>query len=108
MFKVIALLVKKSGLSRDELIEHYEHHHVPLVTGLAPVPMSYRRNYVVSDEAAEGDVDIITELTFPDRAAYESWVAVMYAPGSGIAEDECTFLDRSRTRSFIVEEHITA
>ncbi|MBU3067043.1 EthD domain-containing protein [Nocardia sp. NEAU-G5] len=107
MFKIIALLVKKPGLSTDQLIEHYEHQHVPLVTSLAPVPMGYRRNYVVSDDAA-GDVDIITELSFPDRAAYESWVALMYAPGSGVAEDECTFLDRSRTRSFTVEEHVTA
>jgi hypothetical protein len=107
MFKVIALLVKKPGISRTELIEHYEHHHVPLITSLAPAPMSYRRNYVVTDDTTENDVDIITELTLPDRDAYESWVAAMYAPGSGVIDDEHTFLDRSRTKSFTVEEHIT-
>lgn len=107
MFKVIALLAKKPGLSTNQLIEYYERRHVPFVISLAPAPVSYRRNYVVSDTAA-GDFDIITELTFPDRAAYESWVAVMYAPGSGVIEDEHNFLDRSRTRSLTVEEHITA
>jgi hypothetical protein len=29
----------------------------------------------------------------------------MYAPGSGVADDEMTFLDRTRTRSYVVEEH---
>ncbi|MBF6132094.1 EthD domain-containing protein [Nocardia otitidiscaviarum] len=107
MFKVVALLAKKPGLSTNQLIEYYERQHVPLVISLAPAPMSYRRNYVVSDNTA-GDFDIITELTFPDQAAYESWVAVMYAPGSGVTEDERNFLDRSRTRSFTVEERVTA
>ncbi|MQY20534.1 EthD domain-containing protein [Nocardia macrotermitis] len=105
MFKVVALLVRKAGVSREELIAHYEDHHVPLVTSLAPGPIDYRRNYVVSD-GVSGDFDVMTELTFLDRAAYEAWVGVMYAPGSGVAADEETFLDRSRTRSFVVDERI--
>jgi len=31
----------------------------------------------------------------------------MYSPGSGVADDEMTFLDRTRTRSYVVEEHVT-
>jgi hypothetical protein len=31
----------------------------------------------------------------------------MYAPGSGVADDEMTFLDRTRTRSYVVEERVT-
>ena len=53
------------------------------------------------------DFDIVTELVFPDRAAYQNWVSTMYAPGSGVADDEMTFLDRTRTRSYVVEEHAT-
>jgi hypothetical protein len=51
---------------------------------------------------------IVTELVFHDRHAYENWVATMYAANSGVAADEATFLDRSRTRSYIVEEHTTS
>ena len=60
-------------------------------------------------QAASGpdDFDIVTELVFPDRAAYQGWVSTMYAPGSGVADDEMTFLDRTRTRSYVVEEHVT-
>ncbi|XVU20948.1 hypothetical protein ACQPZJ_27165 [Actinoplanes sp. CA-054009] len=48
------------------------------------------------------------EIGFADRAAYEQWVSVMYAPGSGVAEEEARFLDRSRTRSYVVDERVTA
>jgi hypothetical protein len=50
------------------------------------------------------DVDIVTELVFADAGAYQAWVAVMYAPGSGVADDEAKFLDRSKTRSYTVIE----
>ncbi|MFI1916550.1 EthD domain-containing protein [Nocardia sp. NPDC020380] len=106
MLKVIALLVKKPSTTRNQLIDHYEHQHVPLITSLAPAPAGYRRNYVVPGDAGS-DVDVVTELSFADIESYKAWLAVVYAPGSGVAEDEATFLDRSRTRSFIVEEHAT-
>jgi hypothetical protein len=109
MLKVMAFLVKKQGLDTADLIEYYENHHVPLILSLAPPPTIYRRNYLVRDSSTAGpdDFDIVTELVFPDRAAYQRWVSTMYAAGSGIADDEMTFLDRTRTRSCVVEEHVT-
>ena len=109
MLKVMAFLVKKQGIATGELIDYYEGHHVPLILGLAPAPTTYKRNYVMKDPAVSGpdDFDIVTELVFSDRAAYQNWVSTMYAPGSGVAEDEMNFLDRTRTRSYVVEEHVT-
>jgi hypothetical protein len=109
MLKVMAFLVKKESLDTADLISYYETQHVPLILSLAPAPTTYKRNYVLSDAPASGpdDFDIVTELVFPDRAAYEGWVSTMYAPGSGVADDELTFLDRTRTRSYVVEEHAT-
>jgi EthD domain len=76
---------------------------------LAPPPLTYKRNFLLRDDTAapQDEVDIITELVFPDRHAYEAWVSTMYAPGSGVAEDEARFLDRSKTRSYVVEERST-
>jgi hypothetical protein len=109
MLKVMAFLVKKHGLDTRDLIDYYETHHVPLILSLAPAPTTYRRNYVLRDESGSGrdDFDIVTELVFPDRVAYQNWVSTMYAPGSGVADDEMNFLDRTRTRSYVVEEHVT-
>jgi hypothetical protein len=109
MLKVMAFLVKKQGLDTGELIDYYERHHVPLILSLAPAPATYKRNYLARDATVNGpdDFDIVTELVFSDRAAYQNWVSTMYAPGYGVAEDEMTFLDRTRTRSYVVEEHVT-
>lgn len=59
---------------------------MPLILSRAPAPTTYKRNYLIRDEATRGPdgFDIITELVFPDRAAYQTWVSIMYAPGSGV------------------------
>jgi hypothetical protein len=52
----------------------------------------------------------MTELAFPDRAAFLAWMAQLSGPGVGeqVAVDEAKFLDRSRTRAYVVEEHVTS
>ena len=47
---------------------------------------------------------------FPDRAAYLAWSAQLSKPGSGeqVVADELKFLDRSRTRAYVVEECVTS
>ncbi len=115
MYKSIALLKCKPGLSREAFIAYYENHHVPLIRSLLPQICGYRRNFIhpdgafISAGAAERDFDVITELWFPDQAAYEAAMALHDRPeiGGCIASDEENFLDRSRTRMFIVEEHIS-
>lgn len=44
---------------------------------------------------------------FVDAATRRRWLSLVLAPGSGVAEDEARFLDRSRTRSFIVDERVS-
>ena len=56
------------------------------------------------------DFDVVTELGFPDRAAFLAWRAQLSGPGSGelVAADEAKFLDRSQTRACVVEECVTS
>ena len=54
------------------------------------------------------DFDVVTELVFPDRAAYLAWGATLSGAGDQVATDEARFLDRPRTRAFVVEEHVSA
>lgn len=115
MLKVLAFLSKKEDLETRAFIEHYENNHVPLICSLAPTPIVYKRNYLVGgdefnkeDEAI--DFDVVTELAFPDRAAYLAWGAAvgMGAAGDQVAADELRFLDRSRTMAYVVEEYVTS
>jgi len=113
MFKVIALLSRKPGSSREAFIEYYENRHVPLIRSLFPYIADYRRNYVNLDGAiieagtAAPDFDTVTELWFRSRADYEAMLTAHATTDAGprIAADEANFMDRTKTRFFIVEEH---
>ena len=112
MYKSIALLKCKPGLSREEFISYYENNHAPLILRTLPGVRGYCRNCIdpegafVSAGAAPRDFDVITELWFADRAAYDAAMQHHARPevAAAIAADEENFLDRSKTRMFVVDE----
>lgn len=111
MFKVFAYLTKRQGTTSSEFIDYYENHHIPLVLSLAPAPRVYKRNYVVRGDAANLesptiDFDGVTEMAWDDRAGFEQWIRLLGVPA--IAEDEARFLDRSKTRAYVIDERISA
>ncbi len=114
--KSIALLRRRADLSPAGFIAYYEQNHAPLIRSLLPGIIEYRRNFpdftdaFVSAGAAPFDFDVVTELWFADRAAYDAAMAVAADPAVArrIAEDEAHFLDRSATRMFVVDERVSA
>jgi hypothetical protein len=116
MFKIMAFLTKSEDIETRAFIEYYENHHVPLIRSLAPTPIGYKRSYLVrgDDLNVEGGAisfDVVTELVFPDRAAYLAWGRALSDSTAGrpiISEDESKFLDRTRTESYVVEEHVSS
>ena len=111
-FKTIALLKAKPGISRAEFVDYYETRHAPLVRELMPGIVDYRRNYVQADgafafaETPPFDYDSVTEIWYRDRAAYDAAIAAVSQPDAAarLAADEENFIDRARTRMFVVEE----
>ncbi|MGZ3145943.1 EthD domain-containing protein [Lentzea chajnantorensis] len=101
----MALLKAHRGFTRAEFVDYYEHHHVPLVLSVAPPPDYYARNYL--PESADVEFDVLTHMRFADEPTRQRWLALVLAEGSGVAADEALFLDRSRTRSWVVEEHVS-
>ena len=115
MFKVLAFLTKREGIETKAFIDYYENRHVPLICSLAPTPIVYKRRYLMRGEelTKEGgaiDFDVVTELGFSDRSAFLAWMARLSGPGAGeqVAADEAKFLERSRTRAYVFEEHVTS
>ena len=115
MFKVLSYLVKRDGMNVEDFIEYYENRHVPLILSLAPVPIVYKRHYLHHGDAVNVgeetiDFDVVTEIAFPDRAAFESWSDAVGTGDNGdrVAADEARFLDRSRTRACVVHDHVTS
>jgi uncharacterized protein (TIGR02118 family) len=110
MLKVFGFLTKREDIETQAFIDYYEKNHVPLVLGLAPTPTVYKRNYLVrgdefNREDDTVDFDVVTELVFPDRAAFVAWMEKLAV--EQIGTDEQKFLDRSRTRAYVIEEHVT-
>jgi uncharacterized protein (TIGR02118 family) len=116
MYKSIALLKAKPGMSREDFVRYYETRHAPLIRSLLPQIVEYRRNFIdlegafIFEGASAPDFDVITEIWYQDRAAYDAMVATVMKPeiDKQIAEDEARFLDRSKTRMFVVDEKKSA
>jgi EthD domain-containing protein len=115
MMKVLAFLTKREGMEMQAFIDYYENKHIPLICSLAPAPLVYKRRYLVrgdelTKEGGAVDFDVVTEQGFLDRAAFLAWMAQLSGPGVGdqVSADEAKFLDRSRTRAYVVEEHVTS
>jgi hypothetical protein len=98
------------GLSQA-FIEVYETHHGPLVLSLAATPTVYKRNDVVRGDAFNReddgiDFDVVMELVFPDRDGFVAWIRSLSV--EAIGTDDQKFLDRPKTRAYVIEEHVTA
>ncbi|MDP3675599.1 MAG: EthD domain-containing protein [Novosphingobium sp.] len=113
--KVIALLRKRDDLLREAFVDYYESRHAPLILASFPSIVAYRRNYsdftdAFASAASPFDFDVVTEIHFADRAGYDDMLARHAQPAiaEAIAADEANFLDRARTRMFVVEPRESA
>jgi len=82
-----------------------------LPSNSGPPPRTQALHHRSNDrEDGSIDFDVVTELVFPDRAAYLAWAAAVQTgePGERVATDEQQFLDQSRTRAYVVEEYVTS
>lgn len=115
MYRILSFLTKRSDLSAEQFRDYYENRHVPLVLSLAPSPPVYKRRYLdrnnmFSDNGAVVDFDVATEVVFPNEEAFRAWYGTLMSPENGdrVPADEAMFLDRSRTRAYVVDECATA
>jgi uncharacterized protein (TIGR02118 family) len=116
--KSVVLLRRKPGMTREEFVDYYENHHVPLALGLMPSISRHVRNYVNHDTVssrrqASGEnsgpapyFDVITEVWFDDEAAHRAFRDALSDPEvvRVLQEDEDRFLDPLVKQSFDVVE----
>jgi uncharacterized protein (TIGR02118 family) len=121
MIKLIILLKRKPGLSREEFRRHYETRHAPLAMKyLDHLLLDYRRNYpqrefsyLASNSTtmeSGGSYDAVAEMVVQDTAALEEMYRILADPEvkSVIGKDEATFLDRDSIRIMVCEEERSA
>jgi hypothetical protein len=96
-------------MSKADFIAYYEEHHRRIGERvLAGFATRYVRRFLHSMDDTEEpcDADVVTEIDFPDEATRDACFAALATPETAamIAEDEARLFDRSRIRTFSVEE----
>jgi len=128
MFKVIAMMKRKPGMSRREFRDYYETYHSPMGDIAMANAKRYVRRYLhpfsatnwgkdlqkamlsIGGEDVLGqdnaEFDVITEIWFADRSEFEKAFLAMGEPEflTKALEDEAKFLDTGKSRMFTVEE----
>jgi hypothetical protein len=112
MFKVIAYVTRKPGISRDEFKQGYESMLVPHMRKHFPQIVKYRRNYVdpsvaiIVPGATLPAIDSVTEIWYRDRAGFDAMMGAFSDPKVFATVDaiEEKILDRSKTCVVMVEE----
>jgi hypothetical protein len=112
MFKVIAYITRKPGISVEEFKQGYESMLVPHMRKTFPQIVHYKRNYVnpsvavIVPGAALPNIDSVTEIWYHDKAGFDSMMGAFQDPKVFATVDaiEEKFLDRTKTCVVMVEE----
>ena len=113
VIKVVTLLTRRPGMSREAFIEYYENNHRLIGEKyLGGYAVKYQRRYLAPVEADvlnsdDLPFDVLMEIWFPDRATMDKAMALLgteEAQEEIVADEERVF-DRALIRSFVVEEY---
>lgn len=106
------MMKRKPGMSVEDFHDYYENRHVPLAMKYARNDHRYIRRYLVPQPHAESGrndelpYDVITELIYDDKAAFER--VLNYLTTSVVSEDviadEMNLFDRPTMRIATVVE----
>lgn len=119
MVKMICMLKRRPGMSREAFIDYYETRHAPLAAKHLRMIARYHRSYMIpgsgfdaghiAEVAPLPEVDVMTEMWFRNMADYEELGRSMADPdiGAMFREDEAKLFDRSFIQMFLVDERVT-
>jgi hypothetical protein len=119
MIKIIGLVPRKPGISREEFIEYYETKGAPMVLSCFPQIVKYIRSYPISDEnihdpegtrSRELPYDSVTEAWIKDRSAFaEMRQSLANDPekAARLANVLMDFIDMKRIVEYLAEERLS-
>lgn len=117
MIKTVGLLKRRRGMSVQAFRDYYEStHRVIGEKYLSGHACRYMRRFLNpnSDGNAatfgdDGDFDVILEIWYPDRAAFEAVRERLAAPEAAaeVLADELKLFDRDRNRFFTLSESVS-
>ena len=109
MLKLVTLLKRRPGMTKEAFFAHYETRHRLIGEKyLAGRAVRYFRRHLTPLEGTlrDDDPDVVMEIWFRNRADLDACFAALTTgeAAAEIAADEERLFDRARIRSFLVEE----
>jgi uncharacterized protein (TIGR02118 family) len=108
MVKLITIVKRKSGITRDEFIEHWKHVHARLAIedkSFWSRVRKYVQNYVTSTDGGRAAWDGVVELWFDSQAELDAAFAGQETK-EGLIADLDNFIDHASIISVVTEENI--
>ena len=97
MHKLLSVLKRKTGMSREEFLAYWKDNHSQLAMRIIPGLRRYAHNRPVEIPGVESDVDGIAELWFDDLEALENyWAWRQGEGGQELLRDEVNFSERDK------------
>ena len=107
MIKVIVLVNRKEGISREEFYKYWKEVHGPFVAKHIPYLKKYVQNHFVDIPGNEYEGDGIIETWYDDIESFQKSMAFNSAPeAKKLGEDWAKIADMSPPRMWVVEEHV--
>jgi uncharacterized protein (TIGR02118 family) len=107
MIKVIVLVKRKEGISREEFYKYWKEVHGPFVAKHIPYLKKYVQNHFVDIPGNEYEGDGIIETWYDDIESFQKSMAFNSAPeAKKLGEDWAKIADMSPPRMWVVEEHV--
>jgi uncharacterized protein (TIGR02118 family) len=108
VIKIVTLLKRKAGMTREEFSRYWEEEHGPLVLRVIPEVKRYVQSHAVRlPGGGEPQIDGLAELFLDDLESLRA-LTDFYLSDAGkvIREDEEKFIDRSKMVFFVAEERV--
>lgn len=119
MVKMVCMIRRRPGMTRDAFIEYYETRHAPLTVSHLPMIARYHRSYMIPGSAFDAghiadapplpEIDVMTEMWFRTKADHDALLTALRDPALAkiFAADEENLFDRASIQMFLVDECVT-
>jgi len=107
LIKSIAVAHRKSGMTPEEFSRYWKDIHAPLAARVIPGMRKYVQNHIIRLPGRDCEGDGIVEMWWDDMEAlqkFNDWVGT--EAGKELREDGDKFTDMSKSKLWLVEEHI--
>jgi uncharacterized protein (TIGR02118 family) len=106
LIKSIAVAYRKPGMSREEFNQYWKDIHAPLAARIIPGVRKYVQNHLIPVPGRESEGDGVVEMWWDNLESFQQFMAWNKTEaGKELGEDAAKFMDMSKGRLWLVEEH---